>query len=198
MKRRELEMALQGLEGFEEPDPKLEQYSTPAVIAADILYTAAGNGDITGRDVIDLGCGNGIFAIGAFMLGAKQVVGIDIDPSAIRIAERNSTAMDCGAEFLCTSIDHVEGKFDTCIQNPPFGAQNRHADVPFLRKALSIASTVYTIHNSRTERFVQKEIVALGGNVASKKNYQFEIKHIFDFHRKERETFNVTLFRIEM
>ncbi len=198
MKRRELEMALQRLEGFEDPDPRLEQYGTPAIIAADILYMAAGNGDVTGKDVIDLGCGNGIFAIGASMLGARRVVGIDVDPSAIRIAEKNSAAMDCEVEFLCTSIDDVDGKFDTCIQNPPFGAQNRHADVPFLHKALSIGRTVYTIHNSRTERFVQREIEVLGGTVTSKKNYQFEIKHTFDFHRKERETFDVTLFRIEM
>ena len=36
MKKKELEMLLEKVRPFAEPDPRLEQYPTPAVIAADI------------------------------------------------------------------------------------------------------------------------------------------------------------------
>jgi ribosomal protein L11 methyltransferase len=43
----------------------------------------------TGSDVIDLGCGSGILAIAAAKLGAGRVLGVDIDPQAVRTAREN-------------------------------------------------------------------------------------------------------------
>lgn len=42
-----------------------------------------------GERVIDVGTGSGILAIGAAMLGAKEVLAIDIDPTAVRVAKEN-------------------------------------------------------------------------------------------------------------
>ncbi len=42
-----------------------------------------------GERVIDVGTGSGILAIGAAMLGAKDVLAIDIDPVAVRVAGEN-------------------------------------------------------------------------------------------------------------
>lgn len=39
--------------------------------------------------VADIGCGSGILSIGAILLGAKQVIAVDIDPLAIRAARQN-------------------------------------------------------------------------------------------------------------
>ena len=39
------------------------------------------------------------------------------------------------------------GKFDTVLQNPPFGVQKRTADRRFLEKALKVADAVYSLHN---------------------------------------------------
>lgn len=46
--------------------------------------------DLTNKLVIDYGCGSGILAIAALKLGAKQVIGIDIDPQAIQASRDNA------------------------------------------------------------------------------------------------------------
>ena len=43
-----------------------------------------------GRSILDLGCGSGILAIGALLLGCDRAVGCDIDPKAPEIAEMNA------------------------------------------------------------------------------------------------------------
>jgi ribosomal protein L11 methyltransferase len=49
--------------------------------------------DMTGKTVLDYGCGSGVLAIAALKLGATQAVGTDIDPQALQAtldnAERN-------------------------------------------------------------------------------------------------------------
>ncbi|MBU3058178.1 50S ribosomal protein L11 methyltransferase [Pseudomonas indica] len=52
--------------------------------------------DLTGRQLLDFGCGSGILAIAALLLGAERAVGTDIDPQALEAsrdnAERNGIA----------------------------------------------------------------------------------------------------------
>lgn len=45
--------------------------------------------DLTGKTVIDYGCGSGILAMVAAILGAKQVYAVDIDAQAIQAAKEN-------------------------------------------------------------------------------------------------------------
>jgi ribosomal protein L11 methyltransferase len=46
--------------------------------------------DLSGKRVIDYGCGSGILAIAAARLGAAEVLGIDIDPQALISAAENA------------------------------------------------------------------------------------------------------------
>jgi ribosomal protein L11 methyltransferase len=46
--------------------------------------------------VVDFGCGSGILGIAALMLGAKRVVGIDIDPQALLASKDNATRNHVG------------------------------------------------------------------------------------------------------
>ncbi|MEZ9233597.1 50S ribosomal protein L11 methyltransferase [Vibrio amylolyticus] len=46
--------------------------------------------DLSGKTVIDFGCGSGILAIAAIKLGAKKVIGIDIDPQALLASKDNA------------------------------------------------------------------------------------------------------------
>lgn len=54
--------------------------------------------DLTGKYVIDYGCGSGILAIAAALLGAEKVIGIDTDPQALEAtranAQRNGVEID--------------------------------------------------------------------------------------------------------
>ncbi len=44
-----------------------------------------------GEDVMDYGCGSGILAIAALKLGARQAIGVDIDPQAIVASQDNAS-----------------------------------------------------------------------------------------------------------
>jgi ribosomal protein L11 methyltransferase len=50
--------------------------------------------DLKDKLVIDYGCGSGILAIAALKLGAKRVIGIDIDPQAIQASRDNAQRND--------------------------------------------------------------------------------------------------------
>lgn len=197
MRRKRLEIALQKLRPLESRSARLEQYETPAAVAADILWEAFSAGDIHGRSVADLGCGNGVFCIGAKLMGADRAVGIDLDPGAVRVAGENASSLGVAVELVEGDVSSLAGPFDTVLMNPPFGAQTRHADRAFIEKALSLAPVAYSLHNDGTQEFVGGMVGALGGRSEAIKRYKFEIPYAFEFHRKAIETISVVLLRLE-
>lgn len=66
--------------------------------------------------VLDYGCGSGILAIAAAKLGAGSVVGVDIDPQAIRASSQNAVQNQVDAQF-CLPDELPEGQFDVVIAN---------------------------------------------------------------------------------
>ncbi|GAB3484713.1 50S ribosomal protein L11 methyltransferase [Marinomonas epiphytica] len=46
--------------------------------------------DCQDKTIIDYGCGSGILGIAGLLLGAKQMVGIDIDPQAVEATQANA------------------------------------------------------------------------------------------------------------
>lgn len=65
---------------FEAEDVTNEQTNFPALMRVV--------GDITGKAVLDFGCGNGRFTSRLKSLGAKKVIGVDISPSMINLAKQ--------------------------------------------------------------------------------------------------------------
>lgn len=193
-----MERALQSLERIPRPAAASEQYATPAPIAAEVLYLAHGRGDLAGCSVVDLGCGNGILAIGAKLLGAARVVGVDSDPAAIGVARRNARHANATVEWRLADVRAVHDVFDTVVMNPPFGAQARHADRPFLDAALAMGSVVYTFLNGTAEDFVRRRVETSGGRITERLEYAFPIPHLFPFHRESSRKLAVILFRVEV
>ena len=196
MRKRDLEIRLQSVRNFADPDPALEQYMTPATMAADILFTAYSNGDVEGMKVLDLGCGTGIFSIGAWLLGAGMVVGYDVSESALEVARANAESFGAEVEFRKSDVRDVEEGADTVVMNPPFGCQNRNADRAFLEKAMSCAECVYSIHMAETLDFVEGFCAERGRSVTWRKTYKYEIPHTFSFHKKEKVSVDVAVVNI--
>jgi putative methylase len=200
MKLKRLEMTLQRIAGFSRPRAALEQYQTPAPLAARLLYHALMKGDIEGKSVCDLGSGSGVLAIGAALLGAGSVKGVDCDPEAVDAARANAVRLDTGVEFIVADVQDaaLPGILDSCdtvIMNPPFGAQKAHADRPFIDLALSIAPVTYSIFNAGSTQFIETytkgraEIDERVGGV-------FPIKRTFAFHTQDVQEIGVEILRL--
>jgi putative methylase len=201
MKLKQLEMTLQRLAGFQKPRAALEQYQTPAPLAARLLYQALMIGDIKGKSVCDLGCGTGILAIGAALLGAESVTGVDIDERALAVAQENARLLDAEVGFLATDMREggcreLIGSCDTVVMNPPFGAQKAHADRPFIDCALSIAGVTYSIFNAGSLQFVEA-YTAQRAEITEKIGGAFPIKRTFAFHTRDVQEIEVEILRLK-
>jgi len=202
VRRLDLERVLLQVEPHPSPKAFLEQYTVPANIASEMLFIAAyTDDDVVGKTVADLGCGTGRLAVGAAFLGADEVMGIDIDRLAVRKAKGNAENLHLRGKlsWIVGDINALRGRFDTVLQNPPFGVQRRTADRRFLVKALELAPTIYSLHkggeNSRA--FIKRFIEANGGRVTSIFQMKLNIPRMFKFHTKRKHEVNVDLYRIE-
>ncbi len=217
-RKLDLEILLSNVKQHATPNPRLEQYATPASVAAQMLYMAAYTyDDIVDKTVLDLGCGTGRLALGAAFLGAKQIVGVDIDKNAVKTASENAlnTGLEHKVQWIVTDIDTVHGQFDTVLQNPPFGVQKRGADLKFLEKALKTGGTVYSLHKSpkndnvpvkkqnahtaqsQPSPFLRTFIDNHGGNIRAVYRMPMTIPHMFSFHSKKKHDFPVDLYIID-
>lgn len=196
MKRKDLEIILQKVDDFESPSASLEQYMTPAWMASEILFSAYAAGDVAGLKIADLGCGTGMFSIGASLLGAGMVIGFDKSEDALRIARRNAKKLDVEVDFTLCDVSEVCEGADTVFMNPPFGCQNRNADRAFLEKAMEMAECVYSIHMASTLDFIKSFCEENGRSVNSYKIYKYEIPHTFAFHSKTKKTVDVAVVNI--
>ena len=203
VRRLDLERALQQAEPQPSPKAFLEQYTMPVDVASELLFLAAyANDDVVGKAVIDLGCGSGRLAIGAVLLGAKEAVGVDVDRSAVKKARENAKRLSLTSRlsWIAGDIDVLRGRFDTVLQNPPFGVQRRSADRRFLLKAMELAPRVYSLHKGgeANRAFIKRFIEANGGKVTSIFQMRFNIPRMFKFHTERRHEVDVDLYRIEV
>jgi putative methylase len=220
IRKLDLELFLSKIAPQPSPQAHLEQYTISESIASTMLYIAAyANNDIIGKTVLDLGCGTGRLALGASYLGAKSVVGVDVDKLAIKTAVENSfkTSLAENVQWIIGDISAIVGRFDTVLQNPPFGVQTPEADRAFLAKALEVGNSVYSLHNHpQTDKQLIKQLKASGGflqispspflerfvaqnNGVVKAVYAMlmTIPRMFDFHTKLKHDFVVDLYVIE-
>ena len=73
-----------------------------------------------GERVLDVGTGSGILGIGAILLGAGEVQGIDIDPTAVKVAKENAQLNGVADKFkiiVGDLSDKATGKYDIIVAN---------------------------------------------------------------------------------
>jgi ribosomal protein L11 methyltransferase len=74
--------------------------------------------DLKGKTVVDFGCGSGILSLAALKLGAKKVIGIDIDPQALQASLENAKRNQCEDRLeLFLPKDQPEFKADVVVAN---------------------------------------------------------------------------------
>ena len=60
--------------------------------------------DLSGKTVIDYGCGSGVLGIAALLLGAKQVIAVDNDPQALLASRDNAQRNNIASDRLITYL----------------------------------------------------------------------------------------------
>jgi len=202
VRKLDLEKAIVEVQPHPSPNVYFEQYTIPPDVAAEILYIATYvYDDIAEKTVVDLGCGTGRLAIGAALLGAKEIFGVDIDQLAVRTAKKNASKLRVSKKtnWIIADIEVLRGHFNTVLQNPPFGVQRRGADRKFIEKALEISHKVYSLHKSGESNrvFIKRFIELHGGKVTGIFPLEMNIPKMFEFHTKRKHSLKVDLYLIE-
>ena len=108
-----------------------------------------------------------MLACGAALLGASSVTGVEADAGAIAVAEANAERLGVAIEWVEGDVGDLpdpvrERVYDTVVMNPPFGAQAKHADRPFVDAALTHGRSVYSLFNAGTLPFLESDIAGRG------------------------------------
>lgn len=206
MKLKELRSAMQEIAPFAEPKIELEQFPTGAELASRFLFTVDNmHNEFSSRTVVDLGCGTGMLAIGAALLGSSHVLAIDCDGDALATAAENCGGFeDLPVDLLQCDISSVrqlaDGHLsaDTVIMNPPFGTRQKGADMEFLRAAFAVSrGAVYSLHKSSTREHVKRvatgELHATEAEVVAQLRY--DLPASYAYHRLKSKDIQVDLWR---
>lgn len=71
-----------------------------------------------GMSVMDVGCGTGILAMCAYLLGANPVKAIDIDEEAVKVAKKNMESAGFNIQVECGNLlENFFGKTDIIVAN---------------------------------------------------------------------------------
>jgi ribosomal protein L11 methyltransferase len=127
--------------------------------------------DLGGLSCIDVGCGSGILALSAKLLGAGNVKGVDIDPDAVRISIENATANGMGGDVSFTTNDIAGGLFsesaDLVLANIQADVLCAHAELLLCAvrsQGLLALSGILSIEAKKTAELFQETINRLGSS----------------------------------
>ena len=102
--------------------------------------------DLTDSHVLDFGCGSGILAIAALLLGAKEAVGTDIDVQAIEASRDNAQRNGVAQRFL-----QRPGKLDEILEARADAGLAAHREQVFGRR-IEVADHVLVVEHEHRRR----------------------------------------------
>ncbi|HTT14379.1 MAG TPA: METTL5 family protein [Thermoplasmata archaeon] len=194
-----LERSLESVPPFAHGRPELEQVATPADAAAQLLRAACDADDLVDRAVVDLGAGTGRLAIGAALLGARSVTAVEVDPAAIALGRRSAEALGGPVRWVASDVAAWQGRADTVLMNPPFGAQRRGADRPFWAAAFATAQrAIYAFALADSRTFIARRAVERAAYVDATRPVPWALPRVFPHHRRERVALAVDLWAIRI
>jgi len=197
VRRSELLRALERVSAPADPRADLEQVVTPPDAAAELLFAALAAGDLEGRSVLDLGSGTGRLAIGAALLGASEVIGVETDERLIATASSAARAAGVRVDFVPSNVAQWSRPAEVVVMNPPFGAQRAHADRPFWDAAFRLAErAVYAFALADSRTFIARRAVAAGAHVESTRPIAWALPRTFPHHTRRRVALDVDLWTI--
>ncbi len=95
-------------------------FGTGAHETTRLCLEALTKADLSGKRILDVGCGSGILSIGGVLLGAESAFGCDIDELAVEVAGRNAELNGLGdrVEYRAGDLlSVVEGKYPVVTAN---------------------------------------------------------------------------------
>jgi ribosomal protein L11 methyltransferase len=119
--------------------------------------------ELAGKTVVDYGCGSGILAIAALLLGAERAYAVDIDPQAITATESNAAK------------NNVQDKIVCCLPEQ-FSRANTKADVVL---ANILAKPLIEMVGLITDLVVSKGQLVLSGILAEQADSVIDAYHSF-------------------
>lgn len=199
MRRKDLEITLSvNVRDFDSPKVDMEQYGTPARVAANLVYRAYMHGDIAGKKVLDICAGTGMLGIAAALMGAKVTV-VELDRDALKILEENAQSLDLELDIIegdvfSLKLDH----YDTSLLNPPFGIQQKtYRDLDFLASALNHSDIAYSIHDGSVNNQNNLPDLLHSKNITTLEMYkdEFPLKAQYSFHTRAEKLHHVLVLR---
>ncbi|ELT97691.1 hypothetical protein CAPTEDRAFT_159660 [Capitella teleta] len=201
IKLKQLEIELESVSVFEEPNILLEQYPTTPHIAARMLHTIQSRfHDIDGRTVADLGVGCGVLSIGASLLGCGHCVGIDCDADALDQTRENLEELEVeNVDLIQVDLSNPELSplMESSVDNPPFGTKrSKGIDVVFVQHALKMSRrSVYSLHKSSTRQHFIKKAAEWGVDIEVVAQLRFDLAKTFKCHKQKSVDIEVDLIR---
>ncbi|OEL32757.1 Methyltransferase-like protein 5 [Dichanthelium oligosanthes] len=148
----------------------------------------------------------------------RHVIGIDIDPQALELAQQNAADLELDIDLIWSGIKNLNLKvfqsipslladrkifgagfhIDTVVMNPPFGTRKKGADMEFLSMGLKVASqAVYSLHKTSTREHIKKTALrdynAIHAEVLCELRY--DLPQTYKFHKKKEVDIAVDLWR---
>ncbi len=185
------------------PDPKLEQYTTPGEIAARLAQLVKLHGFI-GSSIADLGAGTCRLTLALSLFGASKLVPVDADRRLAKLClEAYEAASLEPPSYIVSWISRDRGPLSpgsvrVIVMNPPFGVQRRGADTEFLLYAMSISpERIYAILKTGNEEYHTRLAGEHGYRHMVIYTEWFPIPAVMKHHRSriKRVKVNVSLFK---
>lgn len=193
MKLKNLKIALAGVKDFINPKISLEQYITPAELAAQIVYTAHSQyNDIENKSIVDLCTGTGMLSIACSFYNPNSILSIDCDEDALNVCRKNLEYFEIeNCEIKNQRLEDVNYRCDTVLMNPPFGTKNNGIDIVAVEKALEIGDVVFSLHKSSTRKYIQTKFP----DCKVLAELKYELQRTQKFHKKNKKIIEVDLIR---